>query len=164
MGSGETHRSPSSAAPDSFRGRPRKQPWGVKVPFLPVTKASMASLPLPLPPVRTFAAPNALKCPRELRVARRRDLEPGGPLGLACICPLGVLGGGLSATVPPLAAGGMKAEVGGVSRPAGWLVQKRGARGRESERVSIGEKARDRETPRGTLSNKQRASTLLFSF
>lgn len=44
MERGETHRSPSLAAPDSSRGRQRKQPWGLKVSFLPVTQASIASL------------------------------------------------------------------------------------------------------------------------
>lgn len=62
MGSGETHRSPSSAAPDFFRGRPRKQPWGVKVPFLPVTKASMASL-FPYPQCGPSQPPTLLSVP-----------------------------------------------------------------------------------------------------
>lgn len=70
----------------------------VKVPFLPVTHASVVSLfPTPIADLR---GPRALECPRVLSLARHGDPEPSGPLGLACVLlsesGVGPLGGGPS--------------------------------------------------------------------
>ena len=183
-----THRSPSSAAPDSSLpvGGRENSPvcvcvcvWGggaVKVLFLPGTHASVASF-FPPPPSwalrgphlrpPTPASPLALECPRELRLARHRDPEPSGLLGLACVRLSEAWGGGgrvLSAAALPLPAGGVKARVGG-REPSCWgegLAQPRGAQGRESEREQWGDSQGQRE--RGAAIKSRASCHFAFSF
>lgn len=173
MGSGETHCSPSPAAPDSSRGRPRKQPWvgggggaGVEVPFLPVTHASVVSLfprphrrPSRPPPPALWSVPENFAS----RDTGTRSRE--GPWDCRASSSQR-LGWGLSAAAPPVAAGGVKQGAGG----GGWGRQSSGgvacagkgsAGVRERAREHWGEQP-EPEGHRETLSNKQQAATWLF--
>lgn len=96
----------SSSRLFSSRRRPRKQPclcvWGWRggEGAFPPRNSRLRSLLLSSSPIvgpsrpPPPASPLALECPRELRLARHRDPEPSGLLGLACVRLSEAWGGG----------------------------------------------------------------------
>lgn len=173
MGSGETHCSPSPAAPDSSRGRPRKQPWvgggggaGVEVPFLPVTHASVVSL-FPRPHRRPSRPPALWSVPENFASRDTGTRSREAPWDCRASSSQR-LGWGLSAAAPPVAAGGVKQGAGGgVGAPVvrrGGLRRKGERRGERASARALGRAARARGTPRDTVKQTASCHLAFFSF
>ena len=140
------HSVPPPQSSRLFPGEAEKTSLGGEGAF-PPGNSRLHSLPLPPPPSRPFAAPRALECPLNLRVARHQDPQPSRLLGLARVRLLepGVRASWRQLLLSLREASGVMGDVNG---PAGRLAQQRGAQGGERARELWGDYQRDRERER----------------
>lgn len=132
----------------------------VKVPFLPVTHASVVFLfPTPIADLR--GSPRSGVSPSTKPRTTRGPGAERAP-GTGRRPPLS-LGWGLSAAAPPVAAGGMKAERGARVVLRGGLRRKGERRGEKASAGTLGRRS-ETEGHRETLSNKQSKLPLCLFF